>query len=171
MLGFLSVTTCFVSVLCVDSFSESALASSDGPVLLDMPIYNQTSSDDLFGRAESMVSQEINRHFDTNPSLAEIEVVVLGNRNGDILPVLANTVSRSQWQDTPQVDARSKYYQAYALIRRHDSQPPTQVASVAASPRTTVSYSSSGLSTQFERQFDSGRLNSRTVQSYVDFVD
>ena len=121
-----------------------------------------------------MVSQEINRHFDTNPSLAEIEIVVLGNRNGDIIPVLVTTVSRSQWQDNPQVDAWSKYYQAYALIQRHDGQPPTQVASVAASPRSTTyasSYASSGLSTQFERQFDSGRLNSRAVQSYVDFVD
>ena len=68
LLDCLPVTMCLIGTICSGGFFESALANSDGPVLLDMPIYNQTSSDDLVGRAEAMVSQEINRHFDTNPS-------------------------------------------------------------------------------------------------------
>lgn len=166
LLACLSVAACFISTVCIDSFFESALASSDGPVLLDMPIYNRTSSDDLIRGAESMVSQTINRHFDANPGLTEIEVVVLGNRNGDVIPVLTTAVSRSQWQENPQVSAWTKYYSAYALIRRHDRQP-TQVAT-GPLRRSTASQ---GISIQFERQFDSGQLTGPTIQAYTDLVD
>lgn len=168
LLSCLSVAACFIGTVSVAGFSESALASSDGPVLLDMPIYNRISSEDLVNQAESMVSQEINRYFDTNPDLAEIEVVVLGSRNGDVIPLLTTTVSRTQWQESPQVSAWTEYYSFYALVRRHDTQP-TQVAASPSRRSTTVA--SRDLSTQFDRQFDSGRLDGRTVQSYIDFVD
>ncbi|NEQ54947.1 MAG: hypothetical protein F6K11_33295 [Leptolyngbya sp. SIO3F4] len=171
LLGCLSVSACLIGIAFTGDFSESALASSDGPVLLDMPIYDRTSSDDLISRAESMVSQEINRHFDSDPGLAEIEVVVLGSRNGDVIPFLTTTVSRTQWQENSQVSAWTKYYgAAYALLRRHDGQQPAQVAS-APSRRSSVTVASRGISTQFEQQFDSGRLNGRAVQTYADLVD
>ncbi|WP_228016514.1 hypothetical protein [Leptolyngbya ectocarpi] len=133
-----------------------------------MPIYGRTSSDDLIRGAESMVSQTINRHFDANPGLAEIEVVVLGNRNGDVIPVLTTAVSRTQWQENSQVSAWTKYYSAYALIRRHDRQP-TQVATVAS--RRSAYASSQVIAVQFERQFDLGQLTGRTIQAYTDLVD
>ncbi|EKU98980.1 hypothetical protein Lepto7375DRAFT_8317 [Leptolyngbya sp. PCC 7375] len=169
LLGSISMAACLVGTFSIGAFFESALANSDGPVLLEMPIYSRTSSDDLISRAESMVSQEINQHFDADPSLAAIAVVVLGSRNGDVIPVLTTTVSRTQWQEKPQVSAWTKYYSAYALIRRHDSQSPPQVA--ASPSRRSSPVASRGIATQFDRQFDAGRLNGRTVQSYVDFVD
>lgn len=169
LLACLSVAACLAGIVCIDSFFKSASASTDGPILVDMPIYSRTSSDDLIRGAESMVSQTINRHFDINPGLAEIEVVVLGNRNGDVIPVLTTAVSRTQWQENPQVSAWSKYYSAYALIRRHDRQP-TQVATVAS--RRSTSYTpSQAVAVQFERQFDSGQLTGRTIQAYTDLVD
>ena len=171
LLGFFSVATCFISIVTAMGFPESALASSDGPVLLRMPVYDdRISSDELFSRAESIVSQEINQYFESDPSLAAIEIVVLGSRNGDVIPVLTTTVSRTQWQEKPQVSAWTKYYSAYALIRRHDSQSPPQVAAASPSRRSSP-VASRGIATQFDRQFDAGRLNGRTVQSYVDFVD
>ncbi len=169
LLGFLPVAACFVGTVSLVGFSKAAVASSNGPVLLEMPVYSRTSSDDLFGQAESMVSQEINRYFDSNPDLAEIEVVVLGSRNGDIVPILTTTVSRTQWQENSQVSAWTKYYRAHALIRRHDTSQPTQVATSPS--RRSTAVASRGISAQFDRQFDSGRLDGRTTQSYVDFVD
>lgn len=169
LLGCLSVAACFVSTVSVAGFSAVALASSSGPVLLEMPIYSRISSDDLIGQAESMVSNEIDRYFAASPDLAEIEVVVLGSRNGDIVPILTTTVSRTQWQENSQVSAWTEYYSSYALIRRHDNTQPAQVA--ASSSRRSTAVASRGLSAQFDRQFDSGRLDGRTVQSYVDLVD
>ncbi len=168
LLGCLPVTMCLVGTICSGGFFESALASSDGPVLLDMPIYDRSSSDDLISQAESMVTQEINRHFETNPSRAEIEIVVLGSRNGDVIPVLTTTVSRTQWRSNPQVSAWTKYYTSYALFQRHDTQP-TQVATSPS--RRSTAVASQGIAAQFDRQFDSGQLSDRVVQSYVDFVD
>ncbi len=169
LLSCLSVAACFIGTVSVIGFSESALASSGGPVLLDLPIYSRISREDLVNQAESMVSQEINRYFDTNPDLAEIEVVVLGSRNGDIIPVLTTTVSRIEWQQNPQVSAWTEYYSSYALIRRHDSEQPAQVA--ATPSRRSIAVASRDISVQFDRQFDSGRLGGRAVQSYVDLVD
>lgn len=169
LLDSLSMAVCLIGMFCIGTFFESALANSDGPVLLEMPIYDRTSSDDLIGRAESMASQEINHHFDSDSSLAEIEVVVLGSRNGDVIPVLTTTVSRTQWQENPQVSAWTKYYSAYALIRRHDRQQPTQVATRPS--RRSTAVASRGVSTQFDRQFDAGQLTGRTVQTYADLVD
>lgn len=169
LLGCLSVTACLFSGAWMGSFSESALASSDGPVLLDMPIYNQVSRNDLISQAEYMVSQEINRRFDADPDLAEIELTVLGSRNGDIVPVLSTAVSRTQWEENSQVSAWTRYYDAYALIQRHDAQP-TQVA-VSSPSRRSVTVASRGVSVQFDRQFDTGQLSGRTVQDYVDLVD
>lgn len=115
-----------------------------------------------------MADQEINHRFDTNPSLPKVEIVVLGHRNGDIIPILATTVSRAQWQEKPQVSAWTKYYSAYTLIRRHDP----QLTQVATSPsRSSTAVASRSVSVQFEQQLDSGQLSGRTVQSYVDFVD
>ena len=170
LLGCLPVTACLIGMMSLGVVSESALARSDGPVLLNMPIYNRTSSDDLISRAESMVSQEIDRHFDADSSLTGIEIAVLGNRNGDVIPVLTTAVSRTQWQENPQVSAWTKYYSAHALLRRHDNQPqPTQVA--AASSRRSAAIASQGISGQFDQQFDAGRLNGQTVQTYADLVD
>lgn len=166
LLGCFSMATCLISTLFLGSFPEPALA---GQIRVDMPIYSRTSSDDLISQAESMAEQEINQYFNSDPELVEAEVVVLGSRNGDVIPILTTTVSRSQWQENPQASAWSKYYTAYALLRRHDRQPPTQVA--AAPSRRSTSVASRGLSIRFDRQFDSGRLDGRTVQAYADLVD
>ena len=162
------MATCLITMVATASFPGSALASSNGPVLLEMPIYSRTSSDDLISQAESMVSQEIVRHFDSDPSLAEVEIVVLGSRNGDVIPVLTTTVSRTQWQENPQVSAWTKYYSSYALIRRHDSQSPTQVA---AAPSRRSSAPQGAIATRFERQFDARQLSGRTIQTYADLID
>ena len=164
------MAACLIGTVCVDSFAKSAFASSDGPLLLNMPIYNRTSTDDLVRQAESMVSQEINQHFDTNPGLADIEVVVLGNRNGDIVPVLTTVVSRIQWQENSDVSAWTEYYGSHALLQRHDRREP-QPVQVATPRRRSTTVASRDISAQFERQFDSGRLAGRTVQTYVDLVD
>ncbi|MEM9265513.1 MAG: hypothetical protein AAGA46_08310 [Cyanobacteria bacterium P01_F01_bin.13] len=157
-----------MNIVATVGFPESALASSNRPVLLDMPIYSRVSSDELVIRAESMVSQEINRYFEANPGLTGIEVVVLGSRSGDVIPVLATTVSRAQWQENPQVSAWTKYYSAYALIRRHDRQS-THVAT--ASSRRSMAAASGSIAVQFDQRFDAGQLSGRTVQAYADLVD
>lgn len=169
LLGCLSIAVCFASATSVVNFPRPALASSDGQIFVDMPVYGRTSSDDLISQAESIAEQKINQYFSANPELADVEVVVLGSRNGDVIPVLTTAVSRSQWQENPQVSAWSKYYTAYALLRRHDERRPTQVA--AAPSRRSTATVSQGISIQFDRQFDSGQLKGRTVQSYADLVD
>ena len=165
------MAACLIGTTSVVGFLEPALANTARPVLLDMPIYSRISSDDLVSQAESMVSQEIDRYFDANPDLTEIEVVVLGSRNGDVIPILTTIVSQAQWRDNPQVSAWTEYYSSYALLRRHDDTQPTQVAARPSRRSASIASASRDISVQFDQQFDSGRLNGRTVRSYLDLVD
>lgn len=158
----------FIGMEVAVNFPEPALADSDAPILLNMPVYSQVFSHDLISQAESMVSREINHYFDANPGLTEVEVVVLGNSNGNVIPILATSVSRTQWQVNPLVSAWTKYYEAHALLQQHGRQP----AQITATPsRRSTSVVSQSTSAQFDQQFDSGQLSGETVQSYLDFVD
>lgn len=160
--------SCLIGMEVAASLPGPALADSDAPILLNMPVYSQVFSNDLISQAESMVSRAINHYFDANPSLTEVEVVVLGNSNGNIIPILTTSVARTQWQGNPLVSAWTKYYGAHALLQQHSMQP-AQIAATPSHRSTSVGYQST--SAQFDQQFDSGQLSGETVQSYLDFVD
>jgi hypothetical protein len=84
-----------------------------------MPVYGQVGFPDLTVQAESLASQAIDQAFKGKADLSSVQVVLLGDRNGDIIPILTATVSRTQWQANPQVSAWSKYYSAsYAFLQR-----------------------------------------------------
>lgn len=148
------------------TFPEPALANPDARILLDLPLYSEIAQSDLLAQAESMVANAIADEFARDPGLMSIEVTVLGNRNGDVIPVMLTSVSRTDWQANPQVGAWSDYYQSYALFQRHD----TPLAKpVAAAPRRTTARPD--ISVQFDRAYDSGRLTGQAIQANVDIVD
>ena len=158
------------AVLCTWGFCRIAYAESELRTVLDLPLYGQMTQSEIISEAESMVNQEVTYRFNSDPNLLNLEVTVLGNRNGDVIPVLITSVSRQQWQETPQVSAWTNYYRAYALIQRHDdTQEQTQ-------PVVATTYRSAPVSrdvaNQVDRALDSGRLSGRSLQAtYLDVVD
>ncbi|MBW4545887.1 MAG: hypothetical protein KME25_15780 [Symplocastrum torsivum CPER-KK1] len=137
-------------------------------IVVDMSVYGPVESGDFFRRAETMVSDEISRQFSQNLDLSEVEVVVVGDRYGEIVPILTTTVSRSQWQETPLVSVWTKYYNvSYALLQRHEGQPTQTVARTPA--RATISAQSS--ISEIDRAFDEGRLTGAAAQEYLDELD
>jgi len=137
-------------------------------IVVDMSVYGLVESGDFFRRAEAMVSDEISRQFSQNPDLSEIEVVVVGDRHGEIVPILTTTVSRAQWQETPLVSVWTEYYNvSYALLQRHEGQPTETVARTPA--RATIGAQSP--ISQIDRAFDEGRLTGAAAQEYLDELD
>lgn len=133
-----------------------------------MPIYSSVTSQDLIDQAEALVTDEIGRRFSSNADLADVRVVVLGNRNGDIAPILSTSVSRADWQANPAVSAWTNYYRSYAFFRRHDRPEPVVAA---AAPTRSGSTLYADVSAQVDRQYDAGSLGGASAQIYLDDLD
>lgn len=136
-------------------------------VVIEIPVYGQTLYSDLTVQSELLVSNAINRQFSQNLGLATIQVVVLGNRHGEIIPILTTKVSRTEWKDNPQVNVWTRYYSAFhALLQRHE-----QAETVAMAP--TRSTAISGLKGSFgiDEAFDSGSLSGQAAQEYLSDLD
>lgn len=163
-----------LAVIFVCDFYRSAYAEPEVRTVLDLPLYGQIPQSEIISEAESMVNQEVTYRFNSDPSLLNLEVTVLGNRNGDVIPVLVTSVSRQQWQETPQVSAWTRYYRAYALIQRHDNTQQQTQPVVATSYRSApVSQNvASNITNVVDRNFDAGLLPGGALQrSYLDLVD
>ncbi|MGD1909177.1 MAG: hypothetical protein ACFB0C_24745 [Leptolyngbyaceae cyanobacterium] len=86
----------------------------------------------LLDAAEGRARQIIVNAFAQQPEVNQVEVVVLGDRHGEIAPILTTTVTRNQWQSRPEVSHWSRYFTegTHALLQRHDEAEPE----IAAAP-------------------------------------
>lgn len=162
----IAATTAFIVEL-LGGIYQPARSESQG-IAINMPMYGQIIYGDLITEAELLVGSVINDQFAQSADLSTVQVVVMGNRNGEVIPILTTTVSRTQWQKTPQVRAWTEYYiNSYALLRRHEVR---QVATVAAAPvRSTATNNQE--QTSIDIAFDEGRLTGKAAQQYLDDLD
>jgi hypothetical protein len=143
--------------------------AEDQHVVVNMPVYGQVIHSDLVAQAESLLSEAISRQFNQNPNLSTVQVDVVGDRHGEIIPLLTVTVSRTQWQANPQVSAWSRYYSAsYALLQRYESEE-----TVAVVPGSSVGSTDPEIRDRFliDEAFDSGRLTGTAAQEYLSDLD
>lgn len=136
-------------------------------IVVDMSVYGQVEYGDFFSRAEAMANDEVSRQFSQNPDLSEIQVVVVGDRDGEIVPILTTTVSRAQWQKTPRVSVWTQYYNAsYALLQRREERR-TETARV---PGRATRGERAPIA-QIDRALDEGRLSGAAAQEYLAELD
>lgn len=159
--GLIALTAVFFTFLL--DFHQGASAQS---AVLTLPL-DAARPQDLSGWAEAGIRSEINRQFQQNAALTEVEVVVIGDRHGEIVPISTTRVSRSQWQETPRVGAWTEYYSsAYALLQRHEGQSATVAAAPVPAP-----IASRGSAAEVDRAFDEGRLTGTAAQQYLSQLD
>lgn len=145
---------------------QPARAQTDS-ITIEIPVDGQVPYHDLMNQAEFLSTNTISREFSRDNSLMAVEVVILGNRLGEIIPILSTAVSRNQWQETPQASAWSQYYNAsYALFQRHDLGVNTTIAQ--APSRSDISNISA---VQIDRALDERRLTGEQAQQYLDDLD
>ena len=146
----------------------SELRPTENVVLINLPVYGQASYDSLIMQAESLANREIARQFEQNPTLTEVQVVVNYDYNGEIAPILAIRVSRSQWQETPQATAWANFYNAsYSLLRRHET-----LAALSDTATATTGLSGREVNqNRFDEALDAGGLSGGEIQENLDDVD
>lgn len=96
---------------------------------LEISVDSVSTQRALVAEAEGLVTRVILDAFGQSSEVSEIEVVVLGDRHGEVSPILVTRVSRTQWQSDSQVSRWTRYYieDTHALLQRHG-----EIESVAA---------------------------------------
>lgn len=84
----------------------------------------------LMQQAESQTSQLIQQEFERKSKVTEITVTVVGDRNGQQVPLLHTKVSRVDWRSQPVLSRWTRYLSNSALLLGFSS-PPNRNASAS----------------------------------------
>lgn len=154
-------------------------------IVIEMPVYGQVGSRNLTAEAELLISSAIHNQFGQSPALTTVQIVVVIHRNGEVIPFLATTVSRAQWQENSQVQAWTRYYGlSHALLQRHEQEaiiatslPSSSLAVPSPSAPTVRGNLENFPQTQIDRAtriddaFDSGLLTGQSAQELLGDLD
>lgn len=158
------------TLLCVGS-AESAWAS---PMMIEIPLPANADARKVLRQAELMVSNILDQQFGQNPDVSSLEVVILGNRDGAIVPMLTTIATREEWAANPQVDRWTAYNSSFARLF-YQPRPADVVIARApqpqGSPRTRRTRLPQQSVVQIERAYDAGRLSPRQLDTYLDLLD
>ena len=70
----------------------------------------------LLQEAELLATRSIEQGFAESPTIKEISVSILGERDGQEAPLLLSRVSRSDWQKQPSIQKWTKYFSSSAVL-------------------------------------------------------
>ncbi|MDX1977189.1 MAG: protein kinase [Pseudanabaenaceae cyanobacterium bins.68] len=84
----------------------------DGSTIrLLLPVSDQQKNNftGLIDRSAELAGRSITQAFGLNPQRQEVEIAIIGSRNGAEVPLLLAKVSRSQWQSDPNINRWANY--------------------------------------------------------------
>ncbi|MEM0981950.1 MAG: hypothetical protein AAGH78_16975 [Cyanobacteria bacterium P01_H01_bin.58] len=171
---FLTVSVVALGIWLVEGIHLAAAAESERSVV-SLPIYGEVFHGRMWAQAQGLAEDEINRQFSRDAALTTIEVAVVGDYNGELVPILTIAVSRNQWLANPQVSAwiAQDYSQSsHALLQRHEESERDEAIAAGRTrniPVTPVAQTPSDL---VDRAYDEGRLSGDALQRhFLDSVD
>ena len=105
---------------------------------LDVNVSIRRQGNETYGqfleRANSLAKNTIEQRFKTDRELDALNVVVIGENNGAIAPLLAVKVNRDNWQANPNVQKWSNEFPFSQSLLGLESPPPPTTPSAAAAP-------------------------------------
>lgn len=146
-------------------------------MIFEVSVEHSLGHRDVVKQAEVSAQQKISQQFRQNPEISSLQMSVVVNRNGEIIPVFVTTVSREQWLRSGNISSWTKYHNSYALLRRHDvlEKRPTVIASVPRKPTRSGSLSQSefmeSYPSLYESSFDQGSISKEVIQDSLDYWD
>ncbi len=94
------------------------------------------SFDSLVNAASGEAQDWIESWLRSHPDTPQIELIISGTRNGQIVPLLKVSVSREDWQQQPQVENWLSHFSNTPAILLGFRQPGLPTASTVSSVRT-----------------------------------
>lgn len=166
----LGISVLFASIWVVTGFASAYASAIYYTIEVQAP--NRSGHDDLVKQAERLAEAEIISRFDSDAGLTEVQIVVLGHRDGEVIPILSANVSRQQWQDSRRVDDWVQYYSSsYALLYRfEDDSDESDNQGTQLPIRSRVTISDDPV-IQVEDAYEEGRLTRDEYQNLIDALD
>lgn len=90
----------------------------------------------LMRQAESQAGKLIQQKFHQKPRITEIAVIVVGDRNGQQVPLLYTKVSRVDWRSQPAIGRWTRYFHDSALLLGFS--PASNLAASSVSRRSSI---------------------------------
>lgn len=110
-------------------------------VNLSISRQGQETYENFLLRAEAMAKVATQNSFTKNPSIAEIRVVIIGQNQGSLAPILSLKVSRDRWRTEPNVQRWATYFPDSRLLLGF--QQPTATPQLQPKPEPTPTESPS----------------------------
>ena len=95
---------------------------------------NETYSN-FVQRATTLVTTRLKNNFSKNPSLNQLRIVVIGENNGNVAPLLSLNMSRQQWLSNPNPESLINYFPDSQFLLGFDV-PKPPIPTTQTSPPT-----------------------------------
>lgn len=162
-----------ISALMLGFTSFPAYAEVDN-FMLSIPVYGEGSFETLIRQAESAAQRVIIQKFNQDLTLTELHITVLGEYNGQVVPLIASTVSRSNWQASPDIKRWTEYLNAsFTLLGFEAAERSDSVAlsePIAVATRTFVDPILEIIEAA-EEAVDEGRMSNQELTELIDALD
>jgi hypothetical protein len=107
------------SIATAESVERNLMLNSDG----------SPSFEALLQEAQDLAKYSIEQEFAENPTTTEVSIVVIGEHQGQIVPLLRSQVTRTQWQEDSRIYRWTRYFATSSKVllgfRSPSSSPPT----------------------------------------------
>lgn len=104
-----------LAISCLAMPTNSALAETKS-LNFTLSAEESQSFASLKEQAEILAVDVIQQRFQDNPQLMEIVVTIVGDRKAQQVPILQIKVTRSQWQQQPEIKLWSRYFPGSATL-------------------------------------------------------
>ncbi len=94
---------------------------------------DRQSFTDLMQSAEAWAVDAIQRTFVQNPTVQNVSVKILGERNGQTSPLFFSQVSRAEWQKQPTIQSWTRYFDSARFLLGFSKLGSAPVAAAAGS--------------------------------------
>lgn len=158
------------SVLEAFPIGQPVHAQSDS-LTVTLEVYGTPTRGALHRQAESAAVDEITKTFTETSQLNSVQINVLGQSNGRVVPIFSLSVSREQWLSNRQLALQTAqyYYSSYSLLGLDSTDEGLTSPTVAqASPSPVVSRDPS---VQVNEAFRQGRLSPQEYDQLIDALD
>ncbi|MBD2108186.1 hypothetical protein [Nodosilinea sp. FACHB-13] len=170
MIGKLLAAAVLASFLEAFPIGQLVHAKPDS-MTVTVEVYGIPTRSDLDRQAESAAADEITKAFTQNSQLSSVQINVLGQLNGRVVPIFSLNVSREQWSSNRRIALQNAqyYYSSYSLLGLDSTdEGRTSTTLAQALPSSLVSRDPS---VQAGEAFRQGRLSSEEYDQLINALD
>lgn len=154
----------------VISGGSSTIASAElAQITLSIDSTFVPTFSDLVNQAEALAEIEIYQRFQADSTISELQITVLGERNGQLVSLLSSKISRSEWQAGSDIRQSTRYFStSSALLGYRNSDP------ISTRESTTISRNPAFVpspSDTLEQARSSKRISEEEYWQLVDALD